>query len=41
MSGEDWEGDAEDERINSLVRFGFNRADIEAFLAEHLSLIHI
>ena len=35
MSGEDWEGDAEDERINSLVRFGFDQADIEAFLAEH------
>ena len=35
MSGEDWVDDTETERINSLVRFGFNRADIEGFLAEH------
>ena len=35
MSGEDWVDDTETERIDSLVRFGFNRADIEGFLAEH------
>ena len=35
MSGEDWANDTVGERIDSLVRFGFNRADIEAFLNEH------
>lgn len=35
MSGEDWANDTEGGRINSLVRFGFDRADIEAFLNEH------
>jgi hypothetical protein len=35
MSGEDWVDDTKAERINSLVRFGFDRADIEGFLAEH------
>ena len=35
MSGEDWANDTVGDRIDSLVRFGFNRADIEAFLNEH------
>ena len=35
MSGEDWTDDTEGGRIDSLVRFGFGRADIEAFLNEH------
>ena len=35
MSGEDWADDTEGGRIDSLVRFGFDRADIEAFLTEH------
>lgn len=35
MSGEDWGDDTEAERIRSLVRFGFDRAEMEAFLSEH------
>ena len=35
MSGEEVESDAVGARVESLVQFGFQRAEIEAFLAEH------
>ena len=35
MSGGNWADDTEGGRIDSLVRFGFDRTDIQAFLNEH------